>query len=674
MGEVFAGHYELVDLVGAGSSGAVWRAWDHRQQIYVCAKVMRQHDAAGLVRFVREHSESLRHPHVLLPRAWAGAEEHVLFAADLIRGGTVADLLAEHGPLPPFLVAQLADQVLSALTAVHARGQVHRDVRAGKLLLEPTGTERPHCWLGGFGAVTSGEPAEDLRQLGAVAAELCTALPSDPVTGPGPAPAQLPEPFWTWIRRMTGHTDQATAPFGGAEEARAELRATGLIPRSWPSTSPRVPDRLGTLPIGWAPDGPGAPPPAAADSSVVLDPTDSGTAGAYEEIPSLPHVVPPVASDLSDLDVPDDDGFAELAELLPSDPAYADSVPVQGFDEDRGPRVLQPPPDPEDDPADEPSDPPWVLPHGQHPYDPQGSDQSADQPFPEPSDPPYEPWPRQPDPVIDRFDHPAPTGEPAEPEQKPEPAELTNRAGFAPPAEPDDDAEEFQSRPTRVRHPFRRTRQPGLEAPGPVPSPGDDTGQVTGEDPGQGVDQDASRSAVWSDRTVAAGTEAWPPSLAPDGQPAPSQPDLPAARAQAAGAQGAGAQGAGAQDAGAQDADRPGSDPYAPADISSEPPSPRTGPPRPGAWHTGEWVTGEWPVRERTDADEGNPVGPSEPVRGEPTYYRPGHPESPAPDLPPLDLDEPEPSRWRRVLLVGFAIVALVGALVGTWYLVMRYQ
>jgi hypothetical protein len=51
MGEIFAGRYELVDPIGRGGVGAVWRVWDHRRRRYVAAKVLQQRDAHTLLRF-----------------------------------------------------------------------------------------------------------------------------------------------------------------------------------------------------------------------------------------------------------------------------------------------------------------------------------------------------------------------------------------------------------------------------------------------------------------------------------------------------------------------------------------------------------------------------------------------------------------------------------------------
>ena len=59
MGEVLGGRYELVDPLGEGGAGVVWRAWDRREEGYVAAKVLRQSDAPTLLRFVREQALAL---------------------------------------------------------------------------------------------------------------------------------------------------------------------------------------------------------------------------------------------------------------------------------------------------------------------------------------------------------------------------------------------------------------------------------------------------------------------------------------------------------------------------------------------------------------------------------------------------------------------------------------
>ncbi len=155
-----AGRYLLLDLVGAGGMGAVWRARDLRSGDTVAVKLLARHDTDTglLLRFVHEQSVRIRHPHVLAPTGWAAEDELVVLVMDLVRGGSVHDLLRDHGALPEPTVRVLLDQLLQALEAVHAAGVVHRDLKPANLLLDATGRGRPHLRLADFGvAATAAE-------------------------------------------------------------------------------------------------------------------------------------------------------------------------------------------------------------------------------------------------------------------------------------------------------------------------------------------------------------------------------------------------------------------------------------------------------------------------------------------------------------------------------------
>ncbi|MBS4753079.1 serine/threonine protein kinase [Nocardioides sp. zg-ZUI104] len=160
MGEVFAGRYELLDPIASGGMGTVWRVHDRTDGVVKAAKLLRQTDAAMLLRFVREQSMRIDHTHVVTPQSWAGVDDRVLFTMPLVRGGSVSGLARRNGGrLPPRWIAVLLDQTLQALAAVHAAGIVHRDIKPGNLMLEPTGSGRPHLRLTDFGiAVPSDEP------------------------------------------------------------------------------------------------------------------------------------------------------------------------------------------------------------------------------------------------------------------------------------------------------------------------------------------------------------------------------------------------------------------------------------------------------------------------------------------------------------------------------------
>lgn len=163
-----AGRYVLVDQIGAGGMGSVWRAWDLRAQAFVAAKVLGRHDGGMLLRFVREQSVRIQHPHVVSPAGWAAEDDLVVLTMELVRGGSVQTLLDDHGPLPESYVSVLLDQTLQALEAVHGAGVVHRDVKPANLLLEATGAGRPHVRLGDFGVAALGDEVRLTRCPGVI--------------------------------------------------------------------------------------------------------------------------------------------------------------------------------------------------------------------------------------------------------------------------------------------------------------------------------------------------------------------------------------------------------------------------------------------------------------------------------------------------------------------------
>jgi eukaryotic-like serine/threonine-protein kinase len=293
MGELFAGRYELVDPIGHGGVGAVWRAWDHRRKTYVAAKVLRQSDAHALIRFVREQALRIDHPHVLAPRSWAADDEKVLFTMELVRGGSLAHLVGDYGPLPPAFVCQLLDQLLDGLAAVHGEDVVHRDIKPANILLEATGTGRPHVRLSDFGiAMRKGEPrlteadhvvgtpgyfapeqlmgAEpdfpaDLYAVGLVALYLITGRKPDAralverftaLGGIPGTPQGVPEPLWQVVAPLLSPNPQAR--FRTATGARKALaRAMELLPAPGIDDEPiEVFDQIGPLPAGFGPQGP----------------------------------------------------------------------------------------------------------------------------------------------------------------------------------------------------------------------------------------------------------------------------------------------------------------------------------------------------------------------------------------------------------------------------------
>jgi serine/threonine-protein kinase len=150
-----AGRYVLLEELGRGATGVVHRARDLREERYVAAKVLRGGDVESVVRLVQEAAHRISHPHVASPLGWAAEDDTVLLVMPLAHGGSLRDLLAARGALPPATVAPLLAQLLDALVAVHAHDLVHGDVKPANLLLERAPPAPLRLLLADFGVATS---------------------------------------------------------------------------------------------------------------------------------------------------------------------------------------------------------------------------------------------------------------------------------------------------------------------------------------------------------------------------------------------------------------------------------------------------------------------------------------------------------------------------------------
>jgi serine/threonine-protein kinase len=283
-----------VDVLDAGGVGTVWRVWDHREREYRAAKVLRQTDGDSLLRFVRETSRRITHPHVVAPFGWSGEDDRVLFTMPLVRGGSLAMLLADFGALPPRWVAELLRQALDALGAVHDAGLVHRDVKPANLLLDATGVGRPHLRLSDFGAAarvdaarltradsvigTPGylapeqlrgadpDPRQDVYALGVVGLQMLTGEPPAhdgtlphlvPVPPEGSPRARLAEVLAAMTLRDPSRRLRS-AP-AALEQLAALSRTDDLAWRADAAEQVEVFDHVPELPSGWTSDGPERP-------------------------------------------------------------------------------------------------------------------------------------------------------------------------------------------------------------------------------------------------------------------------------------------------------------------------------------------------------------------------------------------------------------------------------
>ncbi|GAA1622761.1 hypothetical protein GCM10009733_019260 [Nonomuraea maheshkhaliensis] len=153
-GQVLDGRFELVERLGSGGMGTVWRARDlalHREvavkQVSPLApepvqdaeafRVLRERvlrEARALARISDPHVVTIHHI------VEEGTGSYPWLVMELVPGGSLADRLEKRTRLEPQEAARIGRQVLSALRTAHAAGICHRDVKPANVLLRPDGS------------------------------------------------------------------------------------------------------------------------------------------------------------------------------------------------------------------------------------------------------------------------------------------------------------------------------------------------------------------------------------------------------------------------------------------------------------------------------------------------------------------------------------------------------
>lgn len=141
------GRFEILDLIGKGGAGRVYRVRNPRLDRLEALKVLTDvadDDSPFVRRFTQEArlAASLRHPNLVAVFDSGDAGGVLWFTMELIEGPSLASVLAAAGRLSEAEAVAVAMPILDALAYIHGRGIVHRDIKPSNIMIDPTGAPR----------------------------------------------------------------------------------------------------------------------------------------------------------------------------------------------------------------------------------------------------------------------------------------------------------------------------------------------------------------------------------------------------------------------------------------------------------------------------------------------------------------------------------------------------
>jgi serine/threonine protein kinase len=142
--QVLIDRYEVGPLLGAGGMAEVYEGHDRLLDRRVAIKILLSqyaHDPSFLERFRREaqSAAALSHPNIVAVFDTGTENSTPFIVMEYVQGRTLKDIIRDEGALYPVRAAEICADVGSALSAAHARGIIHRDVKPGNVMLSTDG-------------------------------------------------------------------------------------------------------------------------------------------------------------------------------------------------------------------------------------------------------------------------------------------------------------------------------------------------------------------------------------------------------------------------------------------------------------------------------------------------------------------------------------------------------
>lgn len=232
-------HYSLMDLLGAGGMGAVYRARDESLQRYVAIKVIRSREGEGdrlrCERLIQEARAQARvsHPNVVHIYYVGTHESCPFFAMEFVSGQSLAKLIRQHR-LTFSEIIRIGLQAVDALRYSASLGMVHGDVKPANILLDEHGSVK----LSDFGLASRADATDGVQSQNGPAGTLNYMAPEVAAGQPADVRSDMYSLGVMFYEMTFGELPMAASSDSLQESLRLRQQATVKFPATWPADRP----------------------------------------------------------------------------------------------------------------------------------------------------------------------------------------------------------------------------------------------------------------------------------------------------------------------------------------------------------------------------------------------------------------------------------------------------
>ncbi len=256
IGKVLDGRYTLLELIGSGGMGRVYKAMQLQLGRVVALKLLKpargvHMDPGFQRRFFLEASLTARlhHPNTIVVHDFGKAEDGTYYIAmEWVQGDTLKKLLAERGPLPWERALNIGQQVCRSVREAHRLGLVHRDLKPANVMVAQEETYRDLVKVLDFGLVKSFAAESDRRVTYTELTEAGAMLGSPKYMAPEQAMQEAdPRSDIYSVGVMLYEMLSGAVPFDGQEAVQIITRHIHEKPQPLSSRAPQVPAGVSAL-------------------------------------------------------------------------------------------------------------------------------------------------------------------------------------------------------------------------------------------------------------------------------------------------------------------------------------------------------------------------------------------------------------------------------------------